>query len=175
MALFGVPNPTKKITIDFPIEQVKKALGRIPVVSDEKYSITNINVAFNQYTLETLEFLSAGVFIDFNLLSLSDTRTEISIEVRRKIGSFDQSYEITNANNHINDLVNFLSNAVTLTDDDFNSKYEYKIDKINKKREENSKPWYTKNSSLIGVGLISLLFWPLLPVTIYGIYKRTQN
>ncbi len=22
---------------------------------------------------------------------------------------------------------------------------------------------------------IDLLFWPLLPVTIYGIYKRTQN
>lgn len=171
MALFGIPNPTKKITIDFSIEQVKKALDRIPAVSGGKYSITNVNVAFNQYTLEALEFLSAGVFVDFNLLSLSDTRTEVSIEVRRKIGSFDQSYEVTKANNHINDLVNFLSNTVTLTDDEFSSTYASKIDKLNR----NNKPWYTKNSSLIVVGLISLLFWPLLPVTVYGIYKRTQN
>ena len=108
MALFGIPNPTKKITIDFSIESVKKGLDRIPVVSNKKYSITKINSAFNQYTLEALEFLSVGVFIDFNLLSINDNRTEISIEVRRKIGSFDQSYEVTNANNHIDNLINFL-------------------------------------------------------------------
>ena len=68
---------------------------------------------FNQYTLEASEFLSLGVFIDINLNEVSPTKTEINIEVRRKLGAFDTWVEVQNANEHIQNLINAISKALT--------------------------------------------------------------
>ena len=98
--MFSLPNPKKTITIEFSIDQVMKGIPRISAASDTKYNVTEINATFNQVTLECSEFLSLGVYIDINLAKKSDTSTEVTIEIRRKIGSFDNAVELQNANYH---------------------------------------------------------------------------
>jgi hypothetical protein len=119
MALFAIPNPTKKITIDFSIVEIKKSISRIPKYTSEKYKITSTNDIFNSFTLEALEFLSLGVFIDINLTEISEKRTEVNIEIRRKVGAFDQAHEIRKANDHISTIIDHLSKLIGKTDSEF--------------------------------------------------------
>ena len=116
MALFAIPNPQKKLIIDFSIEQVKHGVSHLHLVNSN-YKLSKTNEVFNQYTFEALEFLSLGVFIDINLSSISEKKTEISIEVRRKVGTFNQSHEVTNANNHIQTIIEMLSKSILFTDE----------------------------------------------------------
>lgn len=115
MAVFAIPNPKKSLTIDFSIEQVKKGVNNLYLINNE-YILFNSNEIFNQYTFEALEFLSLGVYIDINLTSINENRTEVTIEVRRKIGTFDQSHEVTKANNHIQSVIENLSKSIVLDD-----------------------------------------------------------
>lgn len=121
MAIFAVPNPKKSITIDFPINIVKKGILRIPKI-ENKYRLNNLNDAFNQITLDSFEVLSAGVYIDFGLVNLTENKTEINIEVRRKIGTFDQAFEVKRANDHIQKLINLLESVILLSDEEVKSK-----------------------------------------------------
>lgn len=107
----AITNPTKKVTIEFPISQVKDSVLNIPKVY-KKYRLEKQNPMFNQYTLEASEFLSLGVFIDINLNEVSPNKTEINIEVRRKLGAFDTWVEVQNANEHIQKIIDGLSKAL---------------------------------------------------------------
>jgi hypothetical protein len=51
MAVFAIPNPKKILTIDFPIEQVKKGVNNLYLI-DNKYKLFNSNDLFNQYTFD---------------------------------------------------------------------------------------------------------------------------
>ena len=108
----AIANPTKKVTIDFPMSQVKDAVLTTPKVF-KKYRVESQNPMFNQYTLEASEFLSLGVFIDINLTEVTPTKTEISIEVRRKLGAFDNWVEVQNADEHIQNIITAISKALT--------------------------------------------------------------
>ena len=110
-----IPNPKKVFTIPFSISETYNALKSIPNLNT-KYSLNKLNETFNSCVFETTELLSLGVYIDFNLNEISENKTEVTIEVRRKLGSFDKSHEVTLANNHIADLVDTLSNIVGKTD-----------------------------------------------------------
>jgi hypothetical protein len=116
MALFAIPNPKKNLIIDFPIEQVKHGVSHLHLVNSN-YKLTKSNEVFNQYTFEALEFLSLGVYIDINLSSVSEKKTDVSIEIRRKVGTFNQSHEVTNANNHIQSIIEMLSKSILFTDE----------------------------------------------------------
>lgn len=104
-----IPNPRKVVTIDFAVDELKRAALLIPGYFGNKYQLVESNEVFNQYTYGATEFLSAGVYMDLNLAAVGDGRTEVSIEVRRKIGSFDQAFEVQHANNHIANFVNALT------------------------------------------------------------------
>ncbi|WP_326981622.1 TM2 domain-containing protein [Chryseobacterium sp. MYb264] len=117
MAVFAIPNPKKNLSVDFPIERVKDSVKNISLVNP-KYKFNSSNEIFNQYTYESYEFLSLGVFIDINLNSLSENKTEITIEIRRKIGTFNESHEVTNANDHIVKIVNHIAQLVSMSAED---------------------------------------------------------
>ena len=176
--MFSLPNPKKTITIEFSIDQVMKGIPRISAASDTKYNVTEINATFNQVTLECSEFLSLGVYIDFNLVKKSDTSTEVTIEIRRKIGSFDTDVEIQNAKYHFTDLVNHLSSVIVLSDYDFNTKYSAVLANMLNKNNEDAKPWFAKKNIAtlyIILGIVTIPFligFILLPV---GIYARKKN
>jgi hypothetical protein len=108
----AIANPTKKVTIDFPISLVKDGVRNISKVY-KKYTMEKENPMFNQFTLQASEFLSLGVFIDINLSEPSPNKTEINIEVRRKMGAFDEWIEVQNANEHIQKILDGLSRTLT--------------------------------------------------------------
>ncbi len=113
----AVPNPKKTITIDFPISKLKETIGFIPLTGDKKYKFTTKNEAFSLYTFEVTELLSLGVYIDISFSEVNENKTTIEIEVRRKMGAFDKSHEITNANNHISKIIELISLCVSLTEE----------------------------------------------------------
>lgn len=48
MALFAIPNPQKKLIIDFSIEQVKHGVSHLQLVNSS-YKLSKTNEVFNQY------------------------------------------------------------------------------------------------------------------------------
>ncbi len=108
-----IPNPNKSIVVDFTVNEIKSTLLRIPAYFTNKYTLDRQNDLLNQYTFSALEFLSLGVYIDVNLNYVSETRTNITVEVRRKLGAFDQSFEVSKANRHIESVFNAISVLLT--------------------------------------------------------------
>jgi len=117
MAVFAIPNPKKNLSVDFPIEKVRQGVKNLSLIN-QKYRFSNSNEIFNQYTYESYEFLSLGVYIDINLNSVTENKTEITVEIRRKLGTFNESHEVTHANNHIINIVNYIAQLVSMSSDD---------------------------------------------------------
>lgn len=117
MAVFAIPNPKKNLSVDFPIEKVRQSVKNLSLIN-QKYRFSSSNEIFNQYTYESYEFLSLGVYIDINLNSVTENKTEITVEIRRKLGTFNESHEVTHANNHITNIVNYIAQLVSMSSDD---------------------------------------------------------
>lgn len=115
--LGAIPNPKRTLDIDFSLEQLSHAVILIPL-KNTKYKFTSKNEVLKTFRFEAYELLSLGVFIDISISAISDTRSKVEIEVSRKIGAFDQSYEITNANDHISKITTTLSECLVLKPED---------------------------------------------------------
>jgi len=113
--LGAIPNPKKTLVIDFSIEKIKSTIEFIPLLNS-KYKFSSKNEILNSYIFEALEFLSLGIFADISLSKLDDNRTEITIEIRRKIGAFDQAHEVSRANDHIAAVFELISKCIVLSE-----------------------------------------------------------
>ena len=103
-----LPNPKKIITVPLPIEKVSEIINNfLPILNSIKsgYTLTSKSDLYNQWTFEKLELLSLGVYIDISLEEVSADKTKIEIEVKRKIGSFDKSFEVQLAGEHIANIL----------------------------------------------------------------------
>lgn len=148
-----IPNPSKKVTVSFPIDQVQEGILRVPTLNNE-YKMYKKNEMFNSYTLEAFEFLSMGVYIDFNLSEVSNDKTEIQIEIRRKIGAFDEWYEVQNANKHMETLTSSLSQAITMDKLEFEKLLSENTDTPQATQEQESPA-----AVIIGVVAAFLILW----------------
>lgn len=117
MAVFAIPNPKKTLNVDIALDRVKESVKNITLLSP-KYKFHSSNEIFNQYTYESYEFLSLGVYIDINLNSMSENKTEINVEIRRKVGTFNESHEVTHANQHIVNIVNSIAQLTAMSTDE---------------------------------------------------------
>jgi len=111
----AISNPKKSLVIDFSTEKLKSTVEFIPLLNP-KYKLNSKNEILNSYTFEALEFLSLGVFADISFSRQDESRTEITIEIRRKIGAFDQAHEVSKANDHISALFELISKCIVLTE-----------------------------------------------------------
>ncbi|WDT68315.1 hypothetical protein [Cloacibacterium sp. TD35] len=159
-----IPNPKKSIQIDFPIEKVKQSVKNISLIN-KKYKEYNFNEVINQYSFESYEFLSFGVYIDIHLNTINENKTEINIEIRRKIGSFDKSHEITNANEHIAKTLNAISVLLTKSPEEINS---LKDNSQTNNKPVNSSHWYEKIWLLI---ILCIFLWPF---GLLGVWKNKK-
>jgi hypothetical protein len=165
--LFAIPNPQKKFSIDFSIEKAKIGVERIPLLST-KFKLVTKNDVINQFTFEALEFLSLGVFVEINLSRMDENKTEVNIEIKRKVGSFNQAHEVTNANNHLSNLVELLSKGLTINEDEVLALQEKKREKENEGLIEVNGQMvsvnYKRNRVIIGIVflLLILLFLAVL-------------
>ncbi|GEC78152.1 hypothetical protein [Flavobacterium aquatile] len=183
MAVFAIPNPKKTTQVDFPIDRVKFSVLNINL-ENNKYKFTKANEIFNQYTYEATEFLSLGVFIDINLNKISEEKTEITVEIRRKLGTFDQSFEVTKANEHLVKIFDCIANLTTKTPEEIENLKNTQIAKVTAK---NSSPNKTKNTSNFNqeshstnnkwyekTGLVIFLCIIFFPVGLYALWKNSS-
>lgn len=112
-----IPNPKKTIEIDFSMDQIKGSIEFIPF-KNSKYKLFQKNEVINHYSFHGMEFLSLGVYIDIHLSSINESRTKIDIEVRRTLGSFDKSSEVTKANDHLQNMLKLISECVVMPNEE---------------------------------------------------------
>ncbi|HRP90743.1 MAG TPA: hypothetical protein PKX92_11980 [Edaphocola sp.] len=156
MAVFAIPNPKKSTIVDFPIERIKQSVQNINLVNN-KYKFTKANEIFNQYTYEALEFLSLGIFVDINLNAIEENKTEITVEIRRKIGSFNQAHEITKANEHLDKIFTSIAELTAKSPNEIEAlKANNNFSKANKKKDD--RPFYKKKRFIIPLAFLVLMF-----------------
>lgn len=107
----AIPNPKKSLSIEFPVAVVREAVIHIKDLND-KYQLTKADHTLNIYTYASFEALSLGVYIDFSIAKKSETSTELTIEVKRKLGAFDKWHEVTLANRHIDTVTAAISTFI---------------------------------------------------------------
>jgi hypothetical protein len=107
----AIPNPTKSIVIDFPIEKVKNAIVGIPKALKFTH-FRESNEMFNTYTFARTEFLSMGALINVNLTEVTENKTQVNIEIARQLGAFDNWVEVSKANDHIQGFINALAHII---------------------------------------------------------------
>jgi hypothetical protein len=115
----AIANPKKTFDIECDIKVLKKNLEHLPIMdTSNKYSLTEKNDVLSTFTFEATELLSLGVYIDVTLTSASETITKVEIEVRRKLGAFDKSHEVTSANQHLKKISTLVAECSTALLDD---------------------------------------------------------
>ena len=114
--LGAIPNPKKSLVIDFSIEKLKSTIEYVTVLNNT-YKLNSKNDILNTYTFEAMEFLSLGIYADISFSKQDEGRTEVTIEIRRKIGAFDQAHEVSKANEHISTLFTLVSQCVVLSEE----------------------------------------------------------
>ena len=110
-----VPNPKKSLTVEFPFDDVKEGVKYIGDMFPS-YSLFKSNDIMHMYTFSATESLSVGVYIDVAVVKLTDTTTQIDIEIRRKIGAFDSMHEVHHGNTHIQNVITLVSNFLGYSD-----------------------------------------------------------
>lgn len=167
MAVRAIPNPKKVITIDMPIELVKNNIERM--VSVYSYKMHNRNTLLNMYTFDSAEFASFGAYLDLHINSLGE-KTEIEIEIRRKMGTFNSAYEVTKAHKHIETFFNFFEYASNMS----NSQVERAIEKKNEPIEKIQLLWMVL---LFFFGFVVIKEMPILGIILigFGIWKVSKN
>ncbi len=161
-----IPNPKKSFQIEKSISEVKQAVEHLTLFT-AKYKLFKANPVLNQFTFEAFEFLSLGVYIDINCFSLNDQRTEVSIEVKRKIGSFDKSHEVSLANTHLSAITDLISESISADpnarlvkasqvekekrdkEEALKNKIEEERRKSDEEKQNNPALYYTKQALLI--------------------------
>lgn len=108
-----VTNPTKTLQLENPVTDVQKALRFIPQLS-AKYQLIRENRALSLSTFEADEPFSAGVFIDVRYSKLTETRTDLQIEVYRKAGTFNAKHKLALAHEHISNMQSLLTESLTI-------------------------------------------------------------
>jgi hypothetical protein len=107
----AIPNPTKSIVIDFPIQSVKDSIVHVPTALKFTH-FRESNEMFNTYTFARSEFLSFGALINVNLTEISENKTQINIEIARQLGAFDNWVEVQKANEHVTGFINALAHII---------------------------------------------------------------
>jgi len=113
----AIPNPTRELTVPFANEQVQTAMSNLSkflIGTDVgNYVQQDYDSILGQLELSKTEFLSLGVSILVTSNSVNENQTKINIEVRRQVGSFDKSYEVSEAKRHLDKVVKGLSTLLS--------------------------------------------------------------
>lgn len=136
--IFAIPNPKKDFQIHKDLETVKESVKNVQLINT-KYKLFKSDDILNIYTYETFEFLSLGALIIITLVEVSENKTNVNLEVQRKIGTFNQSHEVSLANQHISKLTELISESLQTDKEVMNEKkkaVEIKANEQKRKQEE---------------------------------------
>lgn len=152
MALFAIPNPTKKLKVNFSLYDTRKAIKNISRLNS-KYKDENFNEIIENYKFSASETLNLGCFIDINLSEIETNKTEIIITISRKIGTFDKSFEVTKANDHLSNIINLISSIIGKSDNEVDEIIINSNEQINTKLSKNKKvaKWFYSIAAILGI------------------------
>lgn len=108
-----ISNPTTTLQVAKPSSEVNEAITFIPALST-KYKLTKTGPAQQMYTLSGDEPSASGAYIDISFSSVRKNITEIKIVVRRKTDSYKNSRNVSVANQHIDTVLNLLTDSLAL-------------------------------------------------------------
>lgn len=107
-------NPKKEFTISYEINAIKAAVLNIVDKEPSKYALINDDIVLNQIRIHEKGILmDVGYHIDFSFRKKTDTETDISIEVSRKIGAIDNKNEIHNSNYILKEITDKFSSYLS--------------------------------------------------------------
>jgi hypothetical protein len=157
----AIPNPTKSLTIQFPLDQVKIAARNIDKVMSFCH-FREENDIFNSYKFSRTEFLSFGAIINVHLKKIDDLTTQIDIEISRQMGAFDDWVEVSKANRHLDETMKAISEILTNGVPQKQTEVTSEVGKISDKKVSVVEAWATIIGVLVGLGgflwIISLAF-----------------
>ena len=137
--MIGVlPNPKKSFQVEKPSTEIQQAVEHLTLFTKE-YKLFKANPILNQYIFEASEFLSLGVYIEISCFTIAELRTEVIIEIKRKIGAFDQRHEISLANKHLTAITDLITESISISHTERLARLELiesNIKKATKNREE---------------------------------------
>ena len=113
--LLAVTIPQKEIIVDFSVAEVRDSILKLPKMLDN-CTILDKNDVFKKYDLQFTSFMSLGNKLSITLTELSDNKTKIVVDTTRMVGSFNESHEVTSANNDYSKMILALSKLLSNPD-----------------------------------------------------------
>jgi hypothetical protein len=156
----AISNPKKSFEVDFNSKEVFEKIRYIDLLT--KFKFTSKNEVLKTYRFESLEFLSFGVWVDITISSITEEKTKIEIEILRKIGSFDKSYEVSEAGRHIVELSEAVTKCIVLNNEEVETlkkgviEAQAAADKLAAAKA--NRKWYTKKRYWIFIISFIILF-----------------
>lgn len=112
-----IQNPKKTITVEKNIESVKNVVKNLHKIYTSINEVVEENELINEYYYHIKEGMySMGSKVVFNLKKIDESSTEISIEIMREVGSYDQDYEVSRANDQMKAITTALNTFLNLTE-----------------------------------------------------------
>lgn len=109
----SIPNPKKVFTVQKNVDFIKSLFPKITPYLNMSIKSGHIqhrlDNTIGELEIHKTEFLSLGVKILINANYKEAELTEISIEIQRQVGTFDQSHEVSQANTHLTNIVKAIS------------------------------------------------------------------
>ena len=157
MSLLSLPNPTKSISVNFPITKVKEAMSLVPKVKDG-YTLAKSNEILNSFEFLKSETLSFGSTFQVNLEEVSETKTLIQVLGKRTVGTINQAHEASQVTRGLDEI--FEGVAELLGSENMTARAEETAKAITKKK---SGFFYIvgqmfKWSFILTVGLLMLVY-----------------
>ena len=106
--LHAITIQPKEIIVDFNISEVKKAISKLPKMINN-CTLLEQNDTFKKYDFQFTSFLSLGNKLSLTLTEISENKTKITTDTTRMMGTFNESNEVSAANNDYTTMINSLT------------------------------------------------------------------
>jgi hypothetical protein len=104
----ALPNPTKRIRISMPTNQVKEAVKKLQDFTKQaKLVALNDTTGFYRFDCKGQEAFSTGMLLELCVMEISDNITEVEMECRRVYGWIDRPIEYAES-------ITFMGGCITL-------------------------------------------------------------
>lgn len=108
--LFSTTIPKKELVVDFSISDVTVAIKKVPSLTG--CSVMKESATLKKYDLNFKSFASMGNKLSITLEEISDSKTKISTEITRAVGTFNQAHEVQSAETDYVTMTSALAQAL---------------------------------------------------------------
>ena len=149
--LHAITIQPKEIIVDFNISEVKKAISKLPKMINN-CTLLEQNDTFKKYDFQFTSFLSLGNKLSLTLTEISENKTKITTDTTRMMGTFNESNEVSAANNDYTTMINALSKLLE-----------------NPEMNEDDMKTHSKSTSN---PILTIVMWVILIIGLLAIFSR---